>query len=201
MDVYVSVPDADEDLSLLLERLKKLYKVAVQITTNHIRITGSPEEIFLAQNCALRFIGPESMLAIHVDLEFLSLFFSPSLIQHFEDMYQVFFLVKRPQGLLIKGSDRATKHVHKIIKDLENNCLTCKSAMDQFKLNNLRLLCYKFRVQFSELPDKDSLRVALLGYFCSLLDPGSNKLPQMVASSQPPFVEAYRKDPGKDCGK
>ncbi|THD21988.1 hypothetical protein D915_006841 [Fasciola hepatica] len=198
MDVYVSIPDAVEDINILVDRLRRLYNVTVQIQAKYIRISGPPDRIFMAQNCALRFIGPESVLLIHVASECFQLFSIPSLVQHFEDIYQVFLLVKHPQGLLIKGPKKSTGQLHNVIKDLEGHCLASHGSMTQFEWDNLRVLCQKYHVQFEDLPRTNSLRTALLAHFLSLLKPALSKVAEEEVAPAPSFIEAYRKDTNKE---
>lgn len=136
------------------------------------------------------------MQLIHVASECFQLFVIPSVVQHFEGTYHAFILVKHPQGLLIKGPKKSTDQLLKVIKELEHNCLSSDNNMTQFKLNDLKILCRMYRVQFEELPRTDSLRTGLLAHFLSLLEPVEEKITYI-----PSYVEAYRKEIAKEPGE
>ncbi|CAL8088110.1 unnamed protein product [Calicophoron daubneyi] len=196
-EACVSFPSSAEDMDLLIIRLATFYNVTVNMMDEKIQLRGPAERLQLAQNYALKFIGPESVSFIHASPECLQLFTVPSLIMHFERTFDVIICIRNPQALLIKGSKSSNDNFDRVIRDLETHCQQTSTALSSFKESNLKLLCQKFLVNFDELPQSPSVRMALLVHFSSLLD---HKEEAHVPARKPsvlPYLEAYRKAPSK----
>ncbi|CAL8088116.1 unnamed protein product [Calicophoron daubneyi] len=202
-EACVSFPSSAEDMDLLIIRLATFYNVTVNMMDGKIQLRGPAERLQLAQNYALKFIRPGSVLSIHASPECLMLFAVPSLIMHFERTFDVIIRIRNPQVLLIKGSKSSNDNFDRVIRDLETHCQQTSTALSSFKESNLKLLCQKFLVNFDELPQSPSVRMALLAHFSSLLD---HKEKTHVPARKPsvlPYLEAYRKAPSKPspaCG-
>lgn len=192
MEINVIVPTNVDDLDALILRLEKYYDVSAGFSDDRIRLFGSAEKLRVAQNYALRFIGPESTEVINVSRDCRSLFDISGVTRSFELVYGIAIVLKGPGTVLIKGQKRDTDRFGLALAELDRQCAESHVSVTPFKLSNLRLLCRKFAITFDEIPCNAAVQMALLMYLSSLLTPLETSLENILPTTH---LEAYRRPP------
>ncbi|CAH8869079.1 unnamed protein product [Trichobilharzia szidati] len=200
MSIFVTIPNLVENMNVLCQRLENYFGVSVSLLQDKLKLCGTPDKLNAAQDYALRFISPESVLVIILtSAECLELFScNLPLIRHFESKYNI-ILIKNNNALIVKGSAHANKRFSMVIQSLESFSKTKCTYLSNLKVSILTSLCEKYSVKFADLQCSDSMKLALLDYFTSLEKPEvmTNGCSVDSPAEKVHFVEAYR-NPGNN---
>lgn len=213
-EAIVHVPPSNtEDLDMLSKYLTLIYPVFnVDVygrDSRVIRIRGgqesSAEELCNAQNFALRFLGPESIVVLMMPLAILQLCTLHTLRRYLAINCRVIVTVRRSSALILRGPCEATRQLNLALKNLQKTDAHLNEKDKQAKLYALQGLCSRLDIAFAEL---DGVELGLKSSLFNLLvvmesvrrngNPQKQQFrtaawPSSPAASEPAFVEAFRK--------
>ncbi|CAH8585203.1 unnamed protein product [Schistosoma turkestanicum] len=196
--IYVTIPNVTENLDILFHRLENFYGVSVTLSEDKLKICGTSDKLNAAQDYALRFVSPESVLVSTItSSDCLELFSNLTIIHHFELTYNIVVIVKKSNVLIIKGCSFAIKRFSKILNLLESFLKIKCVYLSDLKISILKTLCEKYSINYNSLQCTDTVKLALINYFISLEKPGeiisSDSCLVDSAIENVHFIEAYRK--------
>ncbi|KAH8865143.1 putative ribonuclease ZC3H12D [Schistosoma japonicum] len=196
--IYVTIPNLIENLEILFCRLEKCYGVSVTLSEDKLKISGTQDKLNAAQDYALRFISPESVLVnTTASMDCLELLSNLTMIHHFELTYNIVIITKKSNILVVKGCGHAIKRFSQILQLLESSLKIKWAYLSDLKVSLLQTLCKKYSVDYSGLQCTNAMKIALLDYFISLKEPKDTVSSDgcLLDSSLENihFVEAYRK--------
>ncbi|CAH8674023.1 unnamed protein product [Schistosoma rodhaini] len=197
MSVYVTIPYPTESLDVLFCRLKNYYGVSAALSQDKLKICGTADKLNAAQDYALRFISPESVLVSTItSMDCLELLSNQTMINHFELTYNIVIIIKK-SNLIIKGCTPGIKCFSRTLHLLESFSETKCAYLSDLKVSILKTLCEKYSVNYNDLQCTDAMKLALINYFISLekseatVTSDSHLVDSAVENVH--FVEAYRK--------
>uniref|UniRef100_A0A0X3P8N9 Putative ribonuclease ZC3H12C n=2 Tax=Schistocephalus solidus TaxID=70667 RepID=A0A0X3P8N9_SCHSO len=212
----VHVPAGNEDVHLLSAYLTLIYPIDVEVSSDAKQVTirgAQPDEICNAQNFALRFLGPESIMVLKVPFEIQVLCTTKTIRRYFAVRCRVIVTVKGNKALILRGPSEATRRLSTALSNLERSSETAQPAnLPMAKKRAMQQLCRRLSIDYDQLQTvKPVLKSGLFDLLVEmeasistavmtaagqgLPDTG---LPTVDDSEEPAFVEVFRKPKDND---